>query len=275
MTGNLTVPPPLEVLRSILSSAPGRCPRRYAIDVGAHVGEFSRELLASGLFEGVVAFEPNPANAERLAELCLGLEGLTLERSAVGDRPGLRDFHFDADLATGSLLAYRSGYVTDGPVKTVSVPVVTLDEYRASSPLAKGGVALVKVDTQGSDLAVIEGASRTLECDRPLVIAEMIYAPLYEGQASPEEIVLRMKASRYQLYAMFNIHATAEGRIAFLDALFVPGEIELPRSRPFVQIDRHESFLSQIETLDRICRERLDVINVLDAEVRRLSQWAR
>lgn len=275
MSANRTVPAPMEVVRHILSSAPGLRPPAYAIDVGAHLGAFSRELLDSGLFEGVVAFEPNPANAESLERLAAGLKGLRVERSAVGAAPGQHDFHCDADTATGSLLAYRKGYATAGPVTTLRVPVVTLDDYRAASHLARARIGLVKIDTQGHDLAVIEGASRTLASDRPLVIAELIHAPLYDGQALPEEILARMKASGYALYSMFNIHATAEGRLAFADALFVPAELEVPQSGEFVQIDHHASFLAQIEALEIVCRERLDVINVLDAEVKRLRQWAR
>jgi hypothetical protein len=80
-----------------------------------------------------------------------------------------------------------------------------------------------------------------------------------------------MAERNYELYSMLNIHATIEGRLAFADAVFVPREFALPASQKFVQLDNHASYLAQIAELERICRERLDVINVLDAEVKRLS----
>jgi hypothetical protein len=77
------------------------------------------------------------------------------------------------------------------------------------------------------------------------------------------------------LYALFNIHATVEGRLAFADALFAPREWQVPHTHRFVQLDEHESLRTQIGILDGICRERLDVINVLDAEVKRLASLQR
>jgi hypothetical protein len=38
-----------------------------------------------------------------------------------------------------------------------------------------------------------------------------------------------------------------------------------------VQIDDHDAQREQIRVLEGICRERLDVINLLDAEVKRLA----
>jgi hypothetical protein len=102
------------------------------------------------------------------------------------------------------------------------------------------------------------------------VIAEVIYLPLYEGQSTPEAIFEAMAAQGYETYTLFNIHATVEGRMAFADALFVPAELKIPYSQRFEQLDNHVSYLTQIATLDRICAERLEVINVLDTEVRRL-----
>jgi hypothetical protein len=99
----------------------------------------------------------------------------------------------------------------------------------------------------------------------------MIYAPLYSGQADPDEIVALMKGKGYVLYSLYNVHATVEGRLAFADTLFVPREIDVPQSQKFVQIDNHESHREQIRILEEICRERLSLINVLDAEVKRLT----
>jgi FkbM family methyltransferase len=241
------------------------------IDVGAYVGTFSRELLDSNLFAQVVAFEPNPACAEQLERLAASDARLTLVRSAVGEAQGQADLHADRNAATASVLPYAAGYRTDGPVARLSVPMVTLDAYREQQ-LQGRAVALLKVDTQGHDLAVLKGAARLIASDRPLVVVELIYVPMYDGQAEPCEIFAYLGAGGYVLYSAFNLHATAEGRLAFADALFVPGELAPPASQEYVQIDDHDSLRAQIRILEGICQERLDVINVLDAEVKRLSR---
>jgi FkbM family methyltransferase len=259
----------LELLRHLTRVA-RKSPEAMAIDVGAHIGAFARELLDSGLYGRVIAFEPNPANLAELEALAASKPALTLVKKGVGAREGVADFHHDDNTATGSLLPYVAGYDSKGEARTIRVPVVTLDGYLSQQP-APPPVALVKIDTQGHDLAVIHGASATLASDRPFVIAEVIYLPLYEGQSTPESIFEAMAAQGYETYTLFNIHATVEGRMAFADALFVPRELAVPYTQKFEQIDNHVSYQTQIATLDRICAERLEVINVLDAEVKRLK----
>jgi FkbM family methyltransferase len=54
-------------------------------------------------------------------------------------------------------------------VKTVKVPVVTLDEVVDERGLQPG---LVKIDTEGFELQVIQGSTATLETHRPMVLFE-------------------------------------------------------------------------------------------------------
>jgi FkbM family methyltransferase len=269
----MNAPPasPLEMVRRILAS-PG-APRTTgdAIDVGAHTGAFADELLRSGLFSRVIAFEPNPVNADALSARASRDARLTVVRAAAGEHARQGELYCDSDSATGSLLEYRDHYETSGSVRRMTVAVVSLDGYLERAAPDAAPIRLLKIDTQGHDLAVLRGARRLLASDRPVVIAELIYVPMYTGQAEPDDILAAMRASGYDLHALFNIHATSEGRLAFADALFAPREYQETPSQQYVQVDNHASYLTQIATLERICRERLEVINVLDAEVKRLS----
>ena len=265
------VPPSaLEMVHALLAHRGAQARDAMAIDVGAHVGRFALSLVRSGLFARVIAFEPNPENLEPLAALAKEDPRLAVVQSAVSDASGQRDFHADRDSATGSLLTFDPAYSTDGPVLTRRVSVTTIDEYLAGHAFGKR-VSLIKTDTQGHDLSVLRGAAATIRSHRPVVITEMIYLPLYAGQEQPGRIVEEMSGLGYELYSLFNIHATIEGRLAFADALFTPVECAMPVSQRFVQLDNHASYLAQIAELERICRERLAVIEVLDAEVKRLS----
>lgn len=265
----------IEIIRYLFAArACGENPG-IALDIGAHVGEFSKSLLETGLFARVIAFEPNPVNASALERIAAGNPEFAVVPCAVGAAAGSSTLHCDDNTPTGSLLEYHPGYVVAGEVKTLQVPVVTVDGYLASTPAPGIPVSLLKVDSQGHDRAVLAGASRTLARDRPIVIAELIYLPLYRGQAHPRDIAADMDAHGYELYSLFNIHASVEGRLAYADALFVPRELQVRHSQTFVQLDNHASLESQIRILDEICRQRLEVINVLDAEVKRLALAAR
>jgi len=242
-----------------------------ALDVGAHTGEFAGELLASGLFGRVVAFEPNPDNALRIERGFAGDERLAVERCAVGASEGIAELVVDDDTATGSLLPYAQGYETKGAVRRLHVPVVSLDAWRVAVGGTTGPVTFLKIDTQGNDLAVLEGARGLIASDRPAVRAELIYVFLYENQASPHAIHDFMTAAGYRLHNLSDIHATPEGRLAFADALFVPAELPDAFSQVFHRLDDGDALRSRLASLESACAERLAAIETLDAEVRRLQ----
>lgn len=76
----------------------------------------------------------------------------------------------------------------------------------------------------------------------------------------------------YKMYSLNNLHVTPEGQLAFCDAVFIPKELDIPVTQKYSCIDDQLSFQIQIQTLTQICEERLAVIDLLDAEVQRLSR---
>ena len=238
-----------------------------AIDVGAHLGEFSKELVDSELFGRVIAFEPNPNNADILERLQADKRSFRVVRHALGSNVGFGSFYCDDDTATGSLLEYHAGYKSRGAVTDVIVPITTLDEYLAQEGNGSS-VGLIKIDAQGNDLGVLEGSARVLKQDRPFIICELIHIPLYMNQCLPELIFNFLEAFEYKLYTIFNIHVTKEGGLAYVDALFIPKEISVTQSQQYFQIDNLASLQERIERLEIICEERLQLIHMLDTKLK-------
>lgn len=167
--------------------SPSRC---FAIDVGAHHGEFSKFLIQTGLFEKVLAFEPNLESYSATQSAVSSQPNCVFEviNSALSSELGTLDLYCDADTATASLLQYDASYLSRGQIKRHSVSVLTLDEYLdTNSDL--GRLQCLKIDTQGNDLAVIKGGRRAISTHRPIIQTEFIYISLYEGQCSPDRIV--------------------------------------------------------------------------------------
>ena len=130
-----------------------------AVDAGAHVGNHSLWLAAvCGM--RVHAFEPAPANATRLLDNVLANPGLpvTVHRVALGAAPGHATMiGTPDDIDWGrSPVAYGHG----------PVDVAALDSYDLDD------VAIVKIDVEGNEPAVLDGALRTLARCRPVVWAE-------------------------------------------------------------------------------------------------------
>jgi len=145
----------------------------HVADVGANVGRWSRSLLGSASAAGRLAdvqlhaFEPDSAAYARLAR-SLGESGAALSQVALGDRAGTSALHVAAPAA--GINSLHLAPHCDAVAETVAV--TTLDLYSAAS--AVPGFALVKIDTEGHDLAVLRGAAGLLARHR-IAIAQFEY----------------------------------------------------------------------------------------------------
>ena len=134
-------------------------------DVGAHAGFFT--LLAArivGPTGNIEAFEPMPANRRRLAA-AVDLNGATNVRVhdyAVSDRGGDATLYGSSASVTWSLVAESGGS------DAVSVATRTLDSLAQSLPPPD----VLKVDAEGSELAVLRGGVGLLQERRPAILLE-------------------------------------------------------------------------------------------------------
>ena len=239
-----------------------------ALDVGAHHGAFSIGMLSELATEIVFAFEPHGANFQQLQGVTVDLPQIVCVNAAVGEHDGSAAFSCNQDSATGSVLPYVDE--SQHSVEREHVPMIALDTFCREFPALNRDIGLIKIDTQGYDLAVLRGCEGVLKQHQPIVYLEFIYANLYRDQATPFEIERWMNERGYRLAGLANVHTGANGMLAFCDALFIPAAIDAASMPPYRQIDNEQSWLDQIATLDRICAERLVVIETLDAEVTRL-----
>lgn len=125
-------------------------------DVGAHVGFFS--ICAATLGASVVAVEPDAGNAARLRTNA-ELNRLPVEvvEAAAWNESGL------VSLVPGA--STKEAHVADGE----GVASVTVDElaHRYGAP------TLVKLDVEGAESRVLEGAREVLSTSRPIVVCEL------------------------------------------------------------------------------------------------------
>jgi len=145
------------------------------IDVGANVGRWSRSMLAAARRAGRLgdldlhAFEPSSYTFGRLSE-ALADERVSLKQVALCDRSGSATLHVVAPGAgTNSL---HRPYREPAGTATEQVATTTLDAFVAESGL--GHVTLVKIDTEGHDLAVLKGA-RGLLADQRISVTQFEY----------------------------------------------------------------------------------------------------
>jgi FkbM family methyltransferase len=146
----------------------------HVADVGANVGSWSQSMLAAASKAGrepdlrLHAFEPDSRAFAQLAEALDGRPA-SLSKTALSDRQGTSLFHVVAPGAgTNSLYPVPGA----NPLAQENVPTTTLDSYAEQSGVAR--FALVKIDAEGHDLAVLRGAS-TLLAEHRIAAAQFEY----------------------------------------------------------------------------------------------------
>jgi FkbM family methyltransferase len=131
--------------------------RRVALDIGAHVGFWTMSLRRN--FEQVIAFEPHALHAELFRRNIAGAKNVVLHEVALGAGSGMVDLIYTAG-NTGNT------HIKMGPGS--QVPMTTLESY--TSQLAE--VDFIKVDVEGFELNVLEGATPTILRCKPVIICE-------------------------------------------------------------------------------------------------------
>lgn len=132
-------------------------PGMTVVDVGANIGYFALLFYRHVGPQGrIICFEPEPANVEELKrnQRRNGLENVEVVEVAVG--------------AQKTKVAFAKG--KNGKVKksgSLTVPQVTIDD-QISEP-----VDMIKIDVEGYEGAVLEGAERTISSYHPSLLVEI------------------------------------------------------------------------------------------------------
>lgn len=135
---------------------------RHAVDVGAHVGLWSRTMASH--FERVTAFEPLPLHRDCFVKNLEpeALERVTLMPFAVGHKQD--QVEFSSKVANSGVAHVR--IPSDHWQMVVPAEMRTLDSFELTD------VDFLKIDTEGFDCYVVQGAEATIRRWRPVIVVE-------------------------------------------------------------------------------------------------------
>jgi FkbM family methyltransferase len=168
------------------------------LDVGANLGLFSLVLRATLPGRRIVAFEPAPSTYKSLASNVVLNAAANVEciNAAVADRDGTASFAVREGARANSSLGASA---EKGPVVVVDVPCVTLDRFTADAGIDR--IALLKVDVEGFEAKVFEGAARILAEGRPQVVYFEVCPALARKEGfAPDAAAAKLEAHGYMLH---------------------------------------------------------------------------
>ena len=162
------------------------------IDIGAHIGYYS--LLFSRLVGPtghVIAFEPVPRNFEFLCENiklnnCTNVE--TQNRAVLDHYQRIR-----IEISESDPLPVGVSFVNPEDKGDTLVEAVSLDDVLLRRP---GRVDLLKVDAEGAEGKVLDGARSLIERDHPVIMMEVHH---FDGRLETSSVPARLVKMGYRL----------------------------------------------------------------------------
>lgn len=194
------------------------------IDVGANVGQFASELRLVGYRGRIVSFEPIfNAYQELLKKASHDPLWQVYPRCAVGDKIGKVKINIAANSVSSSILPMTQSHLDAAPdscyIDTEEVQMITLDSV-SEEILAGSKVPFLKIDVQGYEMQVLNGAMQTLPkiCG---ILCELSLVELYEGQKLWIDIIRWLEDKGFALWAIQNgFTDPRNGRTLQVDAIF-------------------------------------------------------
>jgi FkbM family methyltransferase len=168
-------------------------PGNVIYDLGANIGYVSLLFArATGSSGRVLAFEPLPANQQRLQKN-LNLNNtlnVSLIPAAVADKSGSTTFMVHSSGGMGKLKAAPGR--SEGFAQEISVQTIALDDFAIANPIPQ----LIKIDIEGGEVLALRGMSTLLRERRPILFLEL------HGPEATAVAWDRLRTARYHLHWM-------------------------------------------------------------------------
>ena len=169
-------------------------PGMTVVDVGANVGNVTVAAAdVVGDSGRVVAYEPGHAAAQLLRERCRQRACVEVRQTAVSNVCGHMFFFVDPSKSTSATLFASVAAET---AERTRVPVCSLDSEMDALP----AVDFMKIDAQGAEGRILDGARRLLKRDKPLLIFELWLPGLRSAGTSADVMLQRLAGLGYHFH---------------------------------------------------------------------------
>ena len=198
------------------------------LDVGANVGQYRDFLRNEVGYKGlIVSFEPDPTNVARLLVAQESDKNWIIQDYALGKESSLLQLNIMRDSEFNSFLKPDNSGTkkyddSNSVVKEIDVEVKRLDEVVTSLRERRAFTSIfLKMDTQGFDLEVFEGAAGVLDVIWAIQ-SELSVLPIYKKMPKFEDALSVFKSRGFEISGIYSIN---ESRFPFteeFDVIFCP-----------------------------------------------------
>ena len=194
-------------------------------DVGAYIGDTIEQFKFSFPESYIHAFEPFDESFSILKNRFQKTDKLFLNNIAVANRSSSNaNMYITQNKGSSSLLKPTKDanqFWEGNPLSTqkeVKVETITIDSYCQKHNIET--IDILKIDVQGSELKVLQGAALMIQERRvKLIFTEISIAPNYKGQSEIDQVIKFLRENKYKIFNFFKMKHR-KGRLIECDILF-------------------------------------------------------
>lgn len=194
-------------------------------DIGANEGQFAYDLFNHGFNGKIVSFEPLTSARKKLEILAKkNSKWFVHEQCALGSKNGEIEINISKNSVSSSVLPMEKIHLNAAPnsyyIGKEIVSIKKLD-YIGANYLTSNSNIFIKIDVQGYELDVINGASEIIKKTNG-IICELSLVPLYKNSHTWNIIVERLEKENFLIWALQPAFSNKQtGQNLALDVIFI------------------------------------------------------
>jgi FkbM family methyltransferase len=203
---------------------------RTIIDIGAHEGEFASEIHRLLPEAKIYSFEPLAKPFKALNQRMQKTPHFKSYNFALSDREGEENMHCSDDFTPSSSFLEMSDMHKEAFPFTAKnilekVYISTLDKIIKEKNFSLENNVLLKIDTQGHEKKVLQGAKETLKKVK-IIMVETSFYELYKGQPLFKDVLdfLYQEGFYYAGHWGEPLRRPTDGMILQEDSLFIKSD---------------------------------------------------
>lgn len=200
------------------------------LDVGANIGQYSLELRKFGFKGHIISFEPLSGTYSKLKSNAKNDKKWQTFNFAIGNEEGNTLINVAGNTFSSSINNMLESHLKVEPssryISTENITIKRLDTI-FNSIHSSGDIILLKIDTQGYEKNVLEGASQSLD-NILLIQLEMSLIPLYENELILADMIKFLEQKKFEIVSIENGFTNDEtGQLLQVDGIFINKQINI------------------------------------------------